>query len=81
MAKDTPDPKGIAKAWSTIKRWVAEAPKGLVYEPAVYASRGVNEGLEEMTEEVAQDVVKLMAKGLETIGFDVTEGEGELDFN
>lgn len=81
LAKDTPDPKGIAKAWSTIKRWVAEAPKGLVYEPAVYASRGVNEGLEEMTEEVAQDVVKLMAKGLETIGFDVTEGEGELDFN
>ena len=53
----------------------------MVYEPAVYASRGVNEGLEEMTEEVAQDVVKLMAKGLETIGFDVTEGEGELDFN
>ena len=56
-------------------------PKGLVYEPAVYASRGVNEGFEEMTEEVAQDVVKLMAKGLETIGFDVTEGEEELDFN
>jgi hypothetical protein len=43
-------------------------------------SRSINEGVEELTEEVAQDLIKGLAKALESIGIDCTDGVEKLDF-
>ena len=45
-----------------------------------FFSRSMNEGIEETMEEVMQDVIKGFGKGLEALGFKVTEDNATLDF-
>lgn len=45
-----------------------------------FFSRSMNEGIEETMEEVMQDVIKGFGKGLEALGFNVSEDNATLDF-
>lgn len=73
--------KGLAAAWSWMKKQLENAPLGFAYETKPILSRSINEGVEETMEEVLQDMVKGLTKGLEAIGVDCTEDSGKLDYN
>ena len=47
----------------------------------MYLTRAANEGFEETTEEVMQDLTKGITLGLNALGVDVTEDNKELDFH
>lgn len=72
--------KALPRIWNSIKNGIKSLPKGVAYEGRPLVSRAINEGLEETIEEVAQDAIKGLAKGLEFIGVDCTDGVENLDF-
>ena len=73
--------KGLAAAWSWMKKKLADAPKGFAYETNSFVSRSINEGIEETAEEITQDLVKGLTKALEACGVNCTEDAGKLDYN
>lgn len=72
--------KGLPKLWDKIKKGVAKLPKGYAYESHSIMSRSINEGVEETMEEVVQDAITALAKGLEMIGINCTGNTENLDF-
>jgi hypothetical protein len=82
----------LATSDSDVAKWFADAVKGarqLAKKLPVgraggvenaFFSRAMNEGIEETMEEAMQDIVKGFGKGLEALGFNVSEDNATIDF-
>ena len=72
--------KWYNKVYNSVARLINKIPEGALTDNA-YLVRGFNEGLEEVMEEGATDLVKGLTLGLNSLGFDVRQDDAnDIDF-